>query len=181
MADQKVSQLSGTASSLTDDDLFYVVNDPAGTPTSLKCPSSVVKSYVLQDGLRQTITFYYENPTTSLTDTIIDHTGGTQKTVIMPYSGSIMGIGVVSNADRSAGTLTVEVFKQTGTTNGALTNTKSGLTAVLNGTNVMRSYTTQNKDIDTFSAGDRIGVMITTDGSWNPTTSDILVTVIVEM
>ncbi len=180
MADQKVSALS-PASSITDDDLVYVVNDPAGTPTSLNATALALKTYVISDGIKQTLTFYQDNVTASQTDVVIDHTGSAQKTVIMPYSGSIMGIGVVSNGDRSAGTLTVEVFKQTGTTNGALTNTKSGLTAVLNGTNVMRSYTVQSKDVDTFSAGDRIGVMITTDGSWSPTTADIIVTVIVEM
>lgn len=133
------------------------------------------------DGFKQSLIFYQDNVTASQTDVILSSLSGTQKTIIMPYSGSILAIGVVSNADWTAGTFSVEVFKQTGTLNASLTNTKSGLAATLDTTNKMRNYTVQAKDIDTFSAGDRIGVMITTNGSWTPVTADILVTVIVEI
>ena len=180
MADSKISALS-TASTITDDDLINVVNDPAGTPTSLKATVLTLKNYVQADGAKQSLIFYQDNVTALQTDVILSSLSGTQKTIIMPYSGSILAIGVVSNADWTAGTFSVEVFKQTGTLNASLTNTKSGLAATLDTTNKMRNYTVQAKDIDTFSAGDRIGVMITTSALWTPVTADILVTVIVEI
>lgn len=91
--------------------------------------------------------------------------------LIMPRAGSVTGICVKSNDARTAGTLTVEVTK-----NGA----GIGLTAVLDGSNTTFKATTQAKDTDTLAAGDEIGVTITTDGDWAPTTADIRVCVEVE-
>lgn len=82
--------------------------------------------------------------------------------------GSITGIVVRSNAARTNGTLTVEVTK-----NGVAT----GLAAVLDGTNTTVKATTQATGADTFVAGDEIGVTITTDASWAPTTADVRVEV----
>lgn len=87
-------------------------------------------------------------------------------------AGSVTGVYVKSNAARAAGTLTVEVTK-----NGV----GIGLTAILDGTNTTFKATTQAKDSDAFAAGDEIGVIITTDGAWSPTTADIRVGVEVEM
>ena len=92
--------------------------------------------------------------------------------VVMPYAGSIIGISVASNEARSAGTLTVDATKD---------GTATGLQAVLDDDPNQYAYATQAKDTDTFTAGQRIGVKITTDGDWAPTTADIVVTVIVEM
>ena len=92
--------------------------------------------------------------------------------IVMPYAGSIIGISIASNDARTAGTLTVDA-----TVNGTVT----GLQAVLDGTNTTYYSATQAKDTDTFAAGDRIGVKITTDSSWAPTTADIVVAVIIEM
>jgi len=154
---------------------FYAVTLPDSSP------ADAFIQFSNMDGFKQSLIFFQDNVTASQTDVILSSLSGTQKTIIMPYSGSILAIGVVSNADWTAGTFSVEVFKQTGTLNASLTNTKSGLAATLDTTNKMRNYTVQAKDTDTFSAGDRIGVMITTNGSWTPTTADILVTVIVEI
>lgn len=90
---------------------------------------------------------------------------------VMPFPGSIIGISIASNDARTAGTLTVDVTK-----NGTVT----GLQAVLDGTNTTTHYATQEAEADVFDAGDLIGVKITTDGSWAPTTADIVVTVIVQ-
>lgn len=79
-------------------------------------------------------------------------------------SGSITGVWVHSGEARTAGTLTVEVYK-----NGAGT----GLTAVLDGTNTTFKATTQAKDLDTLAAGDYLDIRFTTDGSWAPGTADI--------
>lgn len=88
-----------------------------------------------------------------------------------PRAGSITGIVVKSNEARTAGTLTVEVWKNTGLAGAA--GAATGLTAVLNGTNTSAKATTQDPNTDTFVAGDELFVSITTDGSWLPTTADI--------
>lgn len=90
----------------------------------------------------------------------------------MVTAGSVVGIVVYSNAARSAGTLTVDV-----TING----TATGCQAVLDGTNTQTDTGTQAVGTDTFTAGQRIGVKITTDGSWSPTTADIDVAVLVSL
>lgn len=86
----------------------------------------------------------------------------------MPIAGSIIGISVYSNEARTADTLTVDA-----TIDGAVT----GLQAILDVDNTTIHYAVQAKDVDSFVAGDAIGVKITTGGSWAPTTADILVTV----
>jgi len=92
--------------------------------------------------------------------------------IVMAKPGSITGISIAANAARSGGTLTVDV-----TINGTVT----GLQAILDGTNTQYHYATQARRLDTFSAGDRIGVKITTDGAWAPDTADIMVNVIAEI
>lgn len=79
-------------------------------------------------------------------------------------AGSITGVAVKTNDARTAGTLTVEPFKN---------GTGIGLTAVLDGTNTIFKATTQAKDTDTFVAGDEVDIRITTDAGWTPTTADI--------
>jgi len=86
-------------------------------------------------------------------------------------AGSITGIVVVSTEARTAGTLTAEVYKNTGLAGAAGSGT--GLTAVLNGSNTSRKATTQGWGLDTFAAGDELYITITTDGSWAPTTADV--------
>jgi hypothetical protein len=86
-------------------------------------------------------------------------------------AGSVIGIVVYSNAARADGTLTVDA-----TIDGAVT----GLTAVLNAGATQTKATTQAKGLDTFTAGQRIGVKITTDANWLPITADITVSVLIE-
>lgn len=88
----------------------------------------------------------------------------------MPWAGSIVGISVVSNDARTAGTLTVDA-----TINGTVT----GLQAVLNGDNTTHHSGVQAIDTDAFAAGDRLGVKITTDSGWLPITADVVVIVYV--
>ncbi len=85
--------------------------------------------------------------------------------VVMPYPGSIVGVTVSASAARSGGTLTVAAAKNGSTV---------GLTAVLNATDTQWARSTQGREADRFDAGDRIGCLITTDGSWAPTTADIV-------
>lgn len=96
--------------------------------------------------------------------------GATPTEITMPKPGHILGISIASNAARSAGTLTVDVTKD---------GTVQTVQAILDGTNTQYHYGTVDRGSKEFSAGDRIGVKITTDASWAPTTADIIVTVFV--
>src|SRR5690348_9150803 len=77
---------------------------------------------------------------------------------VVPFDFEIIGIGIVTDDPRTAGTLTVDV-----TINGTVT----GLQAVLNATNTTRHYATQPRGSDVGVAGNRIGVKLTT-ASWTP-------------
>lgn len=90
-----------------------------------------------------------------------------------PRAGSLLGVAVKSNAARSAGTLTIEVFKNF--------SIATSLQAQLDGTNTQFHSTYQKRDTDGFVAGDFLTVKITTDSAWAPTTADIRVMIEVEM
>ncbi len=92
--------------------------------------------------------------------------------ITLPRGGSIIGVSIASNATRTAGTLTVVA-----TVNG----TAAGLQAILNATNPQHHFATQAGGLNTFVAGDRLGVVITTDAAWLPTTADIVVCILVEV
>lgn len=85
---------------------------------------------------------------------------------IMPWDFEIVGISVVSNAARTAGTLTVDA---------TIDGTVTGLQAALDGTNTTRHKNTQVRGSDTGSAGSRVGIKLTTS-SWTPVTADIIAT-----
>lgn len=80
--------------------------------------------------------------------------------VVMDRAGSIIGIAINALNARTAGTMTVEVYK-----NGAAT----GLTAVIDGTNTQYAYGVQATGLDTFVAGDRLDVR-GTSASFAPAT-----------
>ena len=128
----------------------------------------------LQEDFRfnQPFNFMQANVAASQTAVAIDVLGLVGNTeYVMDGPGSIIGISVASNDARTAGTLTVDA-----TINGTVT----GLQAVLDGTNTQYHYATQLVDADTFVAGNRVGVKITTDAAWLPTTADIVVVITVE-
>lgn len=124
-------------------------------------------------GFAHQLSYWYQDDVAdSQTDAALDMDGNSARAEVPTIrAGSIIGIAVYSNEARSAGTLTVDA---------TVDGTKTGLTAVLDGTNSQTKVTTQAKDTDTFTAGQRIGVKLTTDGSWAPTTADITVTVLIE-
>jgi hypothetical protein len=126
-------------------------------------------------GYRQTIDgWYQDNVAASQAAVVLSRLGAGNAFPtkwIAPRAGSVTAVVVKSNEARSAGTLTVEVY-----VNGVAT----GLTAVLDGTNTTVKATSQNKDLDTFVAGDEIDLRITSDGSWAPTTADVRASVEVE-
>lgn len=91
---------------------------------------------------------------------------GTQEYQI-PWDFDVVGISIVSDSARTAGTLTVDA-----TINGTVT----GLQAVLDGTNTLRHYKAQPREADRGVAGGRVGVKLTTS-SWTPITADVVVVV----
>lgn len=117
------------------------------------------------------IGFGEDNLAASLTDSQLYRTiQGVQLQIptVTTHAGSIIGISVASSEARTAGTATFEVFK-----NGIGT----GLTTVLDATDTQYAFGVQAEGVDTFAAGDRIDVRVTTDGSWAPTTADVEVSV----
>lgn len=113
--------------------------------------------------------WYQDNVAANQTNVALNLNGNASRSELVTIrSGSVTGIVVRSNEARATGTLTVEV-----TINGVGT----GLTAVLDATNTTAKATTQDPNLDTYNAGDRIGVRITTDNLWTPTTADITVMV----
>jgi hypothetical protein len=92
-------------------------------------------------------------------------TTAVQRPVVMDRAGSIVGLSVDAGTARSGGSATFEVWK-----NGVAT----GLTTTLDATNTQTNFVAQAKDLDTFVAGDRIDVRVTTDASWAPVTANNL-------
>lgn len=86
---------------------------------------------------------------------------------VIPWDFEIVGISVVSSEARTAGTATVDA---------TIDGTVTGLQAALDATNTTRDTGTQARGLDVGTAGQRIGVKLTT-ASWTPTTADIAVVV----
>lgn len=125
-------------------------------------------------GFRQTIDSWVQAPTNAgQTSVELNRNSMTAPSVRFraARAGSLTGIVVTSTANRMAGTLTVTVFKNTGLAGAAGTTT--GLSATLDGTRPNRHAVTQDKDLDTFAAGDELYVVVTTDATWAPTAAAI--------
>jgi len=84
---------------------------------------------------------------------------------VMPFAGSIVGLGWSLSAAGAAGVFTIGAT--IGGTENATTTQTVGTAA--------RGSDKFNRDAVRFVAGDVLGVEITTDGSWDGTTSDLLV------
>lgn len=88
---------------------------------------------------------------------------------VMPWDFEVIGITISSSEARTAGTLTVDA---------TIDSTVTGLQGVLNATDTTRDYATQARGTDVGTAGQRVGVKLTT-ASWTPTTADVAVVVYV--
>ena len=127
-------------------------------------------------GFRQTIDgFNVDNIAISQTNVEIVRAVGRWRA---PRAGSVTAVVVTLTEARTAGTLTVTVYKNTGLAGAA--GSTIGLTATIDGTNTSRNAGTQAKDTDTFAMGDELYVVYTSDGSWAPTTGDARVAIEVE-
>lgn len=127
-------------------------------------------------GFRMPLVFSQPNATANQTAValLVGSGGDAALTEIpAPRAGSVVGISIRSEGARTGGTCTVDV-----TVGGVAT----GLQAVLDATNTQQDEATQEKDTDTFALGDRVGVDVTTDGTWAAgATPSIVVLVEIEM
>lgn len=87
--------------------------------------------------------------------------------VTMPWAGIIVGISYNLSAAGTAGTLSI----------GPTVNGTEQADPTLAVTTAASGYDLAVRGAATFAAGDRIGAEITTNGSWDGTTSDLGVTV----
>lgn len=120
----------------------------------------------------QLTSWYQDNVVANQAAVVLNMDGNASRAEVPSVkAGSIIGIAVYSNEARTAGTLTVDA-----TIDGSVT----GLQAVLDVTNTQTHTATQARAADAFTAGQRIGIKITTDAGWLPVTADITAVVLVE-
>jgi hypothetical protein len=94
---------------------------------------------------------------------------------IAPRAGYVTGAVIKSNAARTAGTLTIKIYKNTDLAGTTGSEILSSLRPTLDGTNTSSNADTTHPPLAAFAAGDEIYATITTDGSWAPTTADVAV------
>lgn len=117
-------------------------------------------AFRLRFGMLITAPFSHPNAAASWTDQEIYRHGGGDTALlylVAPFAGSLIGLSVRTEGARTAGTLTAGWSK-----NGALQT----LTTDIDGTDTQKSYASQVPQTETFDAGDEIGAMVTTDGTW---------------
>lgn len=86
--------------------------------------------------------------------------------VYMPFNGEVVAVGYDLSAAGSAGTLTI----------GATINGTEDADSTVTVTTAQRGVKKIERGKCPFVAGQYLGAEITTDGSWNGTSSDLLVT-----
>lgn len=97
--------------------------------------------------------------------------GATKGGIPMPFAGSVVGISVLSDTAVVTGTLTADA-----TIDGKAT----GLQATISSKQTPSAVASQAVQLDTFTAGQRIGVKATSSSDWAHTSADVVVTVFVE-
>ena len=91
----------------------------------------------------------------------------------VPYAGSVLAIAVCFQTRMTAG-----AFDAWATKNGTTIATLKVSATTIAGALVFK--TSQNKDVTTLAAGDRIGVKVTTSAAYAPNTADPSVVVVVD-
>jgi hypothetical protein len=129
-------------------------------------------------GFRQFVgPFVRDNVAANLTDSRagLGATAAVQLDLAMPRAGSLVGITAAFTVAPAGASLVVSVFK-----NGALMDAAAILTVPAGATLGHAATFAKGTSGLTFAAGDRIGIALTTDGSWTATTSDASVLAWVE-
>lgn len=127
---------------------------------------------------KQTVDGFNQSTTVLTSQSNVELTRSTGRFVAI-RPGSVTGISVVSSSDRSAGTLTVDVFKNT-STHVSGTGATLGFTTTLDATDVNENQNVQGRGVDTFAAGDELYAVVTTTSDWAPTSNNIRVAIEVE-
>jgi len=125
------------------------------------------------DGQIICLPFGKSDITTGLEETVVYPIGGKSglgEDITMARPGSIIGIGFHSNTTIVAGSISVY----------ACVNGATKLLATLNTTD-QSTAVTQDKDTDTFTAKQRIGMAVSSSADLDPATADIWGTVLVEV
>ena len=118
---------------------------------------------------------YFGGIAAGQTDVDVYESTGTTQEVTQKAAGSLVGIEVHLESDRTAGTLTIEpTINGTKVTSAVLDITIDNST--VNNATAATAPGTANL---TFTSGQRLGVAITSDGSWAPTNATIKITLLV--
>jgi parallel beta-helix repeat protein len=124
-------------------------------------------------GMSASYAFSDTNTAISQTNVAIPFSGSSDvdEGLELPYDGQIVGITASANANPSAGTATLRP---------AINGIPKALTVVLqNGSQLGHNFDIGNDANLAFTADDTLRALITTDGSWSPTTNDVTVTILV--
>lgn len=137
--------------------------------------TDVVKDFIhpkdaqFSGGYRQTVDgWYQDNVVANQASVELTRAGGRFRAC---RAGSVTALCVGATEQRTAGTCTVTIFKNTGLAGAAGSTT--GIGVQLNAGNLSRDNTFSAKDVVTFVAGDELYIVVTTDAGWLPVTSDI--------
>jgi hypothetical protein len=124
-----------------------------------------------QGGFRHTALTCYLQLAASIGDFLMRGAGGSFGTALWtaPRSGSVTGVSYYYSANQTAGALSFKVRK-----NGA------GLVTTPSFTSGQAGSATWAKDANTFATGDRLDLVVTTDGSFSPATNFVVAYVHVE-
>lgn len=168
---------SGLQGGTTDQYYHITSNQEAGLDAATAITASNPPQTLSdRDKMPQKISFcYFGGMPASQTDTEFYDEPGVVQRVLTKAAGSIVGIVAQLESNRTAGTMTIEP-----TVNGTKV-TPSDLDLTINaGTpNDATAKVAPATTGLTFSAGDKLGVKVTTDSSWAPTTATIRIDLLV--
>jgi hypothetical protein len=117
------------------------------------------------------VTFSLANVPASQTDLQLKDASGQVEGITMPFAGEVVALVADLSAAATAGELAIGVTKG-GTEVAATTQTITTATAA------RKAFP---RGTATFAAGDKLGVEITTSGTWDGTTADLAVQVLVAL
>lgn len=117
------------------------------------------------------VTFFLANVPATQTDVQLKEATNQVTGVTMPFAGQVVAIAADLSAAATAGTLTI------GATVGGTEDADTTITV----TTQTSKHLAIPRDKATFNAGDLLGAEITTSGTWDGTTADLVVTVYVAL
>jgi hypothetical protein len=123
--------------------------------------------------LHQLDYWFQENVAANQVDVVLNMDGNALRAEVpVIFDGSIIGVAVYSNAACTVDDLRAEP---------SIDGVPIGLVAILDSvTNPQTNTAFQARGIDAFTAGQRIGAVVTTTAGWLPVTADITVSILVE-